>query len=769
MAPNIASSDIPNGSSSKRQVASPQPPPAKRVRVRTGCLTCRRRRRKCDETRPSCNNCVGRNSQCEWGIKATWREENAKCLTPEHEHSFSLVQPQFTSAMPDREYKIIDLTSNISSHYNATPRPRSLSISTVSGNINDDFENDDGDDEEGQISTETINDVTSPYLASCAPEKAISFVDVETSDSRTVRNEASSPSMNVIGPESASPTHGEQIITDRSSHPPQAVPSPNYSMSIRSPAYTHHYSPMSIDQGISPGSCSIDTTHSASFAAIELMALSQQTPRTVASRHSSLSHSQTSEPGRIVRGENTSHHTPTNTATSVCSPSFDTISNNSAFVGTSYEELQNTLRHHIFLTTRSDVPTREGSPGVDDIHRRNFDDKRPATPSTLATLRERNSITKKPPDTALQREAVLLKNYLDEVAPWLDMFDNQRHFEHVIPIVAKSSEHLKFSILALSARQLELADPRKKQPGSESLSLYHQAIIKLLPQLESKTNDVVASCVILCVLEMMSCSPQDWRRHLEGCATLIDSAGLHGNVGGLGQSLFWCFARMDVCGGIIAEESTIVPLGKWAGHPHLGWNDSIQLFQTAAARDFDMYANYSVFLCATALDLLASADANRNTEAYRERWRTLWGLLQEWHANRPEAMQPLMTLPADPDDGAKPFPKILYGNSPAISGNQLYHTSSILLAQAKPKGERLAPGSKSIIWHARQVCGISATNTHHGCWSNALQPLWVAGRLMSHPSEHRVILDTLSRIERETGWKMSWRAEDLMEFWGCHD
>lgn len=56
-----------------------------------------------------------------------------------------------------------------------------------------------------------------------------------------------------------------------------------------------------------------------------------------------------------------------------------------------------------------------------------------------------------------------------------------------------------------------------------------------------------------------------------------------------------------------------------------------------------------------------------------------------------------------------------------------------------------------------------------GCWTNALQPLWLAGKVMSHHSEHTAIIETLTRIERETGWATAWRVEDLKEFWGDED
>jgi hypothetical protein len=56
-----------------------------------------------------------------------------------------------------------------------------------------------------------------------------------------------------------------------------------------------------------------------------------------------------------------------------------------------------------------------------------------------------------------------------------------------------------------------------------------------------------------------------------------------------------------------------------------------------------------------------------------------------------------------------------------------------------------------------------------GSWVNALQPLWTAGKVMSHPSEHQAIISIFKMIERETGWGTEWRCNDLREYWGDED
>jgi hypothetical protein len=109
---------------------------------------------------------------------------------------------------------------------------------------------------------------------------------------------------------------------------------------------------------------------------------------------------------------------------------------------------------------------------------------------------------------------------------------------------------------------------------------------------------------------------------------------------------------------------------------------------------------------------------------------------------------------------------VLYPNAPAIAGNQLYHTAALLMLKHKPASLHLAQKPRSMLWHARQICAISISNGNHACWTNSTQPIWIAGQLMSHSSEHKAILELYERVERETGWSTKWRANDLIEYWG---
>jgi hypothetical protein len=434
--------------------------------------------------------------------------------------------------------------------------------------------------------------------------------------------------------------------------------------------------------------------------------------------------------------------------------------------GTAYHELHSTLRQHLIQEVRSNGPTRPATPRSEDDRPASDVDGDNSHVKSLGRGLEKTTVSTdiEQPILSKEEECELWRNWFDEVAPWLDKFDIHRHFQYTLPTLAPSSDHLRYAILALSARQQELKVATT--PTDRSLALYQEAIHLLLPNLASRSTAAIASCVILCVLEMLSCSPKAWQRHLDGCASLMEAVGINGFVGGVEEALFWCFARMDVCGGLISSVTTLIPVSHWASK--LSIDDDVGMFQSID--NFAGYANYAVYLTAQVLSLLAPLSdttslraCNRSDAKFRARWVKLWKYICDWHDGRPAPLLPVMTTASTE---SCPFPTIIFSNPAAISGNQLHHTASVLMLQSQPSEVKLTPRPRSILWHARRICAISISNDHHGAWTNAVQPLWIAGRCMSHPDEHKAILDILERIEKESGWGTRWRQEDLKSFWG---
>lgn len=371
-----------------------------------------------------------------------------------------------------------------------------------------------------------------------------------------------------------------------------------------------------------------------------------------------------------------------------------------------------------------------------------------------------------------------LKNWITECAPYLDKFDESRHFGVHIPILAQKSPTLFYAILAFSARQNERKACLDK--AYDSLELYQESIRLLAPCLQAKDPNVLVTVCILAVMELMSVSPRDWRRHVEGCAALFDSFNVNGLSGGHLQAVFWCYARMELCGAIISNgaESTVLPLDKWV--PAMPEASSLEereimirdLFCQKSRSSPDMHANWAVYLCAKTCGLasrqiryLELGEMVDDTRSFIEQWDYLWDELQYWLEQRPPAMLPIKTTGLG---GGQIFPEILYAHYAAISGNQLYHASCIMMLDMKPPERILPPGKPqfSAIWHARRVCGISLTNPHSGNLINAIQPLYIAGKFLSHHSEHVEVAKLFKIVEETTGWGALWRLKDLERAWG---
>ncbi|KAI0451415.1 hypothetical protein F5B21DRAFT_382048 [Xylaria acuta] len=669
----------------------------KRIRCRTGCWNCRRKRRKCNGKRPTCEICSRKGEVCEWGIKLSFRPENSYSIADTHPSMREVA----STLSHDATIEFCDITHEIIRDYQTEAH--------VLEGIRNDLEQGSSNNDERRVSSSAWK--PRPRVPN---ERA-------TSTNTPVR----SPETGVVArPDCSNHLAATTCLSQPGSESPQSIDSIESLMMLQSAAA------QLLDLGCAPPS----------------------TEPVVVDRN----YSPVEVDDEYFRSTGTAAISPTATRLSEYFDYDDGI----FLPGSTYLELHSTLRNCIFDTARSTQSCGDVSPrifiGADEMIY--------SYTQIDASIGPENPISP-PASTPLfvelehQEEYKLWKNWVDEIAPWLDKFDNDCHFGRTLPVMAQNHRHLRCSMLALSARQQERKYPERR--SSASLALYQEAVHQLIPQLQTRSTAVVSSCVVLCVLEMMSCSPNMWRRHLDGCASLIQSVGINGFSVGLEKALFWCFARMDVCGGFISSQHTLIPTDSWSSEILLEHN--VRLYCETSC--FDLYANYSVFLCAVVLDLFA----NHTEDAFARRWSELFVYIEDWYNQRPPEMRSILELNAPKGDYSRPFPVILFSNPAAVSGNQLYHTAALLMLQRKPRGAFMRSKPQSILWHARRICAISISNTQHACWTNSIQPLWIAGKLMSHPSEHRAILDIYATIEKDTGWGAKWRADDLKSYWGDLD
>ncbi|KAI1870413.1 uncharacterized protein JN550_005341 [Neoarthrinium moseri] len=512
------------------------------------------------EHRPVCRTCARNGEDCEWGVKLVFRPEHIETISASHPS----MQRKTTEPQCPKDLRIIDVTPEVIRDYwndaPSTPESNVAASPTEAREV------------QHHKTTNARDDLCTPLVSG-----TVRRADVEAH--------------NGLG----DGTVGGIIL--------QESPDPQ----IHSPARV--YQNLRNELMSAPSPCSYDTMQS---AAARLLNLGRSNSTTV---------------------DVEAQYTRTLPDSTVLLPGMSSVSNSSSpashispedgvFVpGSAYFEFHSALRNHTFQAARSAFPTRPGSPedpftpssqiyAVQHFHVHDT-----TSNATCSSEAARLSVpTSQFTDLTQQEEHLLWKNWVDEIAPWLDKFDNEHHFGHALPPLAREHLHLRFSMLALSARQLERKYPER---SLKSLELYQEAIHLLVPQLQERTTAVVVSCVVLCVLEMMSCSPEMWRQHLDGCASLIQSLDIDGLSGGLKQALFWCFIRMDLCGAFISNERTIIPIESWlpepAAEPH------ITLFYRSMG--FNMYANYMVYLCGRVMDLITKKSEGYE---YARRWSELF-------------------------------------------------------------------------------------------------------------------------------------------------
>lgn len=378
-----------------------------------------------------------------------------------------------------------------------------------------------------------------------------------------------------------------------------------------------------------------------------------------------------------------------------------------------------------------------------------------------------------------RRQLELWRHFIDHIAPCLDVCSSKRYFQHTLPILAKSANHLHYAALALSARHLENQETNFSS-SIESCGLQKDAINLLLQELPNLDTATISTCIILCMMDLCTLPPSQYHSSLITCAALMETADVNARSGGVRQALFWCFANLAVWQSLShPEQPCVVPMRSF--YPSESLAETVSYIRSLTLGDG--YAKYAVFLTSMIIDTYSHvrSDSDLKQALSQAQHSALTDLLSDWSNCRSEDMQPLMSYPSVLDDEHHPFPMLLYPTMPATIGNLLYHCACILLLehalensgtesttndcnetnessktqQSNGNTNSETPTGKGITWHARQVCGILSECHEPAVLIHGRHALNTAAKVITHGSEKDAILSLLERIERSTGWRTS--------------
>lgn len=166
-----------------------------------------------------------------------------------------------------------------------------------------------------------------------------------------------------------------------------------------------------------------------------------------------------------------------------------------------------------------------------------------------------------------------------------------------------------------------------------------------------------------------------------------------------------------------------------------------------------------------------------------ERWKMLMADLDRWHDSLPPCFSatartrklgrtsPGLELSFDT------FEQIWFDLPLAAATKQSYHQAKILLLANEPQESTALRSTVSarlrsyrhslgeVVYHAREICGISLANATDPFRVNSVQALFVAGQVFQDRREQDAVLELLSGIERDLGWTTRYHVAKLTDEW----
>jgi hypothetical protein len=275
-------------------------------------------------------------------------------------------------------------------------------------------------------------------------------------------------------------------------------------------------------------------------------------------------------------------------------------------------------------------------------------------------------------------EAEYFLHYKDELAPWLDVCDGQRHFSTNVTRRITSSPLLLQSIYAWGSLHLSML---RGIDDIVSYTYYNKALAILIPLLNNPdsalSDELLAAIVILRSYEEFSES--DEGMHLFGSARLLEhlstptTPGTLLTLSSLSKAARWVILRQWIYFGLTKSE----PMGMLL-------DPYIALAECEPTND-ENWCNHAVLLFARILGSSFKSQGMTATD-----WEELQESNEQWYRDKPSTFLPIW------EDGNTPestFPLVWCREDVHLIGLQHYHLSRILLEVFDPRP--LKPGFDS--------------------------------------------------------------------------
>jgi len=429
-------------------------------------------------------------------------------------------------------------------------------------------------------------------------------------------------------------------------------------------------------------------------------------------------------------------------------------------------------------------------------------------------------------ETQQYLEAVLLRYFHEELAPWFDLCDPDQHFALVVPQRAREPGPLRSALLTISARNISRNKRFRSGTGivewkgrllpdlkEEFAMPYQNDCIQDLLQLSmdpKKLHDetLLAAVITLRTDEEMGVNMQgeeeDQQLFLKIGSMFVDAQlpaylalphsspevfhpSLNDNIvhsntpspsvqtetelgaSGLRQACFWTAFRQDLHAAFLKQQPVRFPLSR------------CEAFRQLTPTTDAVWANRMVTFCADVLEFCYGSDSvdAKVAPAYtnQQRWRELRSYEESLCALLPATFEPTYCSEPNVAQG-NVFPEIWYLDSCHVSGTTYVELARMLLEVFNPTRPKLGHGflaatnafissTKKILF---RLCGIALSN--HQCppsLINACLGISMFGEYFEDSMEQDALLGVLGLMSDRYAYPTSQIVSSLRRAWYSND
>lgn len=293
----------------------------------------------------------------------------------------------------------------------------------------------------------------------------------------------------------------------------------------------------------------------------------------------------------------------------------------------------------------------------------------PLTPSTGRSAGERDYLN-------ADDEIQFMRAFIDDVAAWMDILDQGKHFANTVPYMALRSPMMLNAVLACGAWQLTVAGEQTEERANY---YYDLATTQLLRSQRDQDRNIIESAITAVVLDayqIMSDKTNQGMDHISLARTLIRECQWEATSHGIGAACFWVNIGMEVlrciaCGwhttwdpdqwGLDLEFTTLGGASRSGSASVIGGEDSGRGSVGPFGRRFpfmdtnpdvgdeELWVQRILYILTKVTNFRASIPQFQEPSPHDEQvrlqsryaeWRKLRDMYNSWNSNCPRSMRP---------------------------------------------------------------------------------------------------------------------------------